>query len=105
MSNIKSYISGVGHYLPNRVVTNEEMSQWIDTSDQWITERTGIKERRFADEMGRESRFSHRNCVRLGAPHCDYVGCCKTRWYRGGRIAAWYSLLESEFAKRIKEKK
>ena len=48
MSKIKSYISGVGHYLPERVVTNAEISNWIDTSDEWIRERTGIEERRFA---------------------------------------------------------
>ena len=50
MSKIKSYISGLGHYLPDRIVTNEEMSSWMETSDQWIRERTGVEERRFAQE-------------------------------------------------------
>ena len=50
MSKIKSYISGIGHYMPDRVVTNDELSKLMDTSDEWITERTGIKERRYADE-------------------------------------------------------
>ncbi len=45
----KSKIVGVGHYVPPRVVTNHELSQLMDTSDEWITERTGIKERRFSD--------------------------------------------------------
>lgn len=46
---IRSKITGMGHYLPPRVVTNHELSQWMDTSDEWIQERTGIKERRFAE--------------------------------------------------------
>ena len=50
MSKIRSYIKGLGHYLPDRVVTNDELSKLMDTSDQWIVERTGIKERRYADE-------------------------------------------------------
>ena len=50
MNKIRSYIKGVGHNEPDRVVTNDELSQYMDTTDQWIVERTGIKERRFADE-------------------------------------------------------
>ena len=42
-------ITGVGCYVPERVLTNEDLSQMVDTSDEWITERTGIKERRIAD--------------------------------------------------------
>ncbi len=50
MSKIRSYIKGLGHYLPDRVVTNHELSELMDTSHDWIVERTGIKERRYADE-------------------------------------------------------
>jgi 3-oxoacyl-[acyl-carrier-protein] synthase-3 len=50
MEKIRSYIKGVGHYVPERVVTNHELSTLMDTSDEWIIERTGIKERRYADE-------------------------------------------------------
>ena len=50
MSKIKSYISGIGHYVPDRIVTNNDLSKLMDTSDEWITERTGIKERRYANE-------------------------------------------------------
>jgi len=42
-------IAGVGHHVPERVVTNDDLSKIIDTNDEWITERTGIKERRFID--------------------------------------------------------
>ena len=41
-------IRSTGRYLPERVVVNEEFEAFLDTSDEWITERTGIKERRFA---------------------------------------------------------
>lgn len=41
-------IHGVGGYRPERVVTNEEICQWIDSSDEWIRQRSGIVERRFA---------------------------------------------------------
>jgi 3-oxoacyl-[acyl-carrier-protein] synthase III len=41
-------ITGLGTYAPDRVVTNDELAKLVDTSDEWITERTGIKERRIA---------------------------------------------------------
>ncbi len=44
-----SKISGLGHAVPQTIVTNEDLSKILDTSDEWITERTGIKERRFFD--------------------------------------------------------
>lgn len=43
-----SRIHGVGGYRPERVVTNEEVCTWIDSSDEWIRSRSGIEERRFA---------------------------------------------------------
>lgn len=42
----KSKITGVGHYVPENVVTNDDLSKLMDTNDAWIQERTGIKERR-----------------------------------------------------------
>ena len=47
---IYSRIVGTGSYLPPRVVTNDEFAKRLDTSDEWIRERTGIAERRIADE-------------------------------------------------------
>lgn len=41
-------ISGVGSYVPSKVLTNEHLQKMVDTSDEWITTRTGIKERRIA---------------------------------------------------------
>ena len=44
-----SKIAGIGMYVPENVVTNNDMIKYMDTSDEWIQERTGIKERRYAD--------------------------------------------------------
>ncbi|MFY7672503.1 3-oxoacyl-ACP synthase III family protein [Tenacibaculum sp. MEBiC06402] len=44
-----SKITGLGYYVPDNVVTNDDLTQWMETSDEWIQERTGIKERRWID--------------------------------------------------------
>ncbi|WP_299622108.1 beta-ketoacyl-ACP synthase III [uncultured Tenacibaculum sp.] len=44
-----SKITGLGYYVPENVVTNDDLTQWMETSDEWIQERTGIKERRWID--------------------------------------------------------
>jgi 3-oxoacyl-[acyl-carrier-protein] synthase III len=44
----RSILAGCGGYLPERVVTNDELSRTVDTSDEWIRERTGIRQRHFA---------------------------------------------------------
>ncbi len=43
-----AHLAGLGVYIPSRVVTNHDFAERLETSDQWIVERTGIKERRFA---------------------------------------------------------
>ncbi|MCT7904780.1 3-oxoacyl-[acyl-carrier-protein] synthase 3 [Candidatus Ornithobacterium hominis] len=50
-----SIISGVGHYVPQNVVTNDDLSKIMETNDAWITERTGIKERRHVDPEKKET--------------------------------------------------
>lgn len=50
MSIIRSVIIGCGGSLPDRIMSNDELSQFVDTSDEWIRERTGIKERHIASE-------------------------------------------------------
>ena len=45
-----SKIIGLGHYVPDNVVTNDDLSKMMDTNDEWITERTGIKERRWVEK-------------------------------------------------------
>jgi 3-oxoacyl-[acyl-carrier-protein] synthase-3 len=42
----QSKISGLGYFVPNNIVTNDDLSKIMDTTDEWIQERTGIKERR-----------------------------------------------------------
>jgi len=48
MSTLNTKIAGIGHYVPERVVTNDELSTLMNTTDEWIRERTGIEERRYA---------------------------------------------------------
>lgn len=50
MSIIRTVVAGVGSYLPSRVVTNDDMSKIVDTTDEWIVERTGIHQRHIAAE-------------------------------------------------------
>lgn len=45
---IRSILAGVGGYLPERIVSNDELSRTIETSDEWIRERTGIRQRYIA---------------------------------------------------------
>ena len=50
-----SKISGLGFYLPENIVTNDDLSKIMDTSDEWIRERTGIKERRWIDRTSEDT--------------------------------------------------
>src|SRR6202043_1207496 len=47
-SVLRSVVTGVGGYLPERVVTNDDLAKVVDTSDEWIVERTGIRQRHFS---------------------------------------------------------
>ena len=53
-----SKIIGLGHYVPDNIVTNDDLSKVMDTNDQWIQERTGIKERRWVKAGDGQSTFS-----------------------------------------------
>ena len=44
----RSIVIGCGRYLPERILTNEELAKRVETSDEWIQQRTGIRERRIA---------------------------------------------------------
>ena len=48
----RSFIAGVGMYVPENVVTNFDLMKYMDTNDEWIESHTGIKERRFAKRLG-----------------------------------------------------
>src|SRR3712207_6025525 len=65
MSKINAVITGVGGYVPDYVLTNEELSRMVDTSDEWITTRVGIKERRILKEEGLGSSYMARKAAKL----------------------------------------
>ena len=44
----RAVLTGSGAYLPAQILTNEDMAKRVDTSDEWIVERTGIRQRHFA---------------------------------------------------------
>lgn len=48
----QSKIAGIGYYVPKNIYSNNDLQRFMDTSDAWIQERTGIKERRYADREG-----------------------------------------------------
>jgi len=47
---VRAIITGCGHYLPKRIVENSEFEQTLDTSDEWISSRSGIKRRHIANK-------------------------------------------------------
>jgi 3-oxoacyl-[acyl-carrier-protein] synthase-3 len=47
---LRSVVTGVGGFLPDRIVTNDDLAKFVDTSDEWIRERTGIRQRRQAED-------------------------------------------------------
>ncbi len=54
---IFSRITGLGYYVPDKIVTNQDLTQMMDTTDEWIQERTGIRERRYF-EYGKDTNAS-----------------------------------------------
>jgi len=60
---VRTAIVGTGFYVPERVVTNEELTRQMDTSDEWIVERSGIRERRWVDEGMSGAEMAHRASV------------------------------------------
>ncbi len=72
-------ITGVGAYVPERVLTNADLEAMVDTSDQWIVERTGIRERRIAEESQAASDLALPACrdalaqAGVGAEDIDYI--------------------------------
>ena len=57
MTKITAAISAVGKFVPEYVLTNKELETYVDTNDEWITTRTGIKERRILKEEGKGTSF------------------------------------------------
>ncbi|MFT6984980.1 MAG: 3-oxoacyl-[acyl-carrier-protein] synthase-3 [Psychromonas sp.] len=76
---MNSKITGTGSYLPETVRTNDDLEKMVDTSDQWITTRTGIKERRIANKqetiafMGKEAALNALQAANLSAEDLDLI--------------------------------
>jgi 3-oxoacyl-[acyl-carrier-protein] synthase III len=73
-------IKGLGHYLPEKVVTNAEMEKMIETTDEWITERTGIKERRWfkpgfdtTSNMGTKAALMALEDAKISKDEIDFI--------------------------------
>lgn len=61
---IYARIAGTGSFLPSKVVTNAELAQTVDTSDEWITTRTGIRQRHVAGEGETTSELGYQAALR-----------------------------------------
>ena len=64
MEKINAIISGIGGYVPEYILNNEELSRMVDTSDEWIKTRVGISERRILKEEGLGSSYMARKAVK-----------------------------------------
>jgi 3-oxoacyl-[acyl-carrier-protein] synthase-3 len=64
MTKIRAAITGVGGYVPDYILNNEELSRMVDTSDEWITQRVGIKERRILKEKGKGTSDLAANAIK-----------------------------------------
>ena len=64
MEKINAVITGVGGFVPEYVLNNEELSRMVDTNDEWIMSRIGIKERRILNEEGLGTSYMARKAVK-----------------------------------------
>jgi len=64
MEKVRAAITGVGHYLPEYRLTNDELSTMVDTSDEWIMQRIGIKERRVLKDQDKASAYMGAEAVK-----------------------------------------
>ena len=68
----RASIIGVGSYVPEKVLTNRDLEKMVDTSDEWITDRTGIKERRISADNEATSDLALRAALKaLGSAKID----------------------------------
>ena len=64
MEKINAVITGVGGYVPDYVLTNDEISKMVDTNDEWIMTRIGVKERRILNEEGLGTSYMARKAAK-----------------------------------------
>ena len=65
MGKVRAIITGVGGYVPDYVLNNEELSRMVDTNDEWIMTRVGIKERRILTEEGLGTSYMARKAAKM----------------------------------------
>ena len=79
MSQIRSVVLGCGSYLPSRVLSNDELARKVDTSNEWIVQRTGIRERRVAapgeltSDLARKAATAALNDAGVDAQSIDLI--------------------------------
>ncbi|GAE83528.1 3-oxoacyl-[acyl-carrier-protein] synthase [Bacteroides reticulotermitis JCM 10512] len=64
MEKVNAVITGVGGYIPDYVLTNDEISKMVDTTNEWIMERIGIRERHILNEEGLGTSYMARKAVK-----------------------------------------
>ena len=81
MSVTRSVIVGSGSYLPKKIVTNEDLTKFVDTSDEWIRQRTGIEQRHIAEDGEFTSELGYKAAVEaiksagIDAQEIDLIIC------------------------------
>ena len=64
MEKINAVITGIGGYIPEYVLNNDELSRMVDTNDEWIMTRIGVKERRILNEEGLGTSYMARKAAK-----------------------------------------
>ncbi len=67
----RTVFAGTGFYVPDRIVTNEELTHLMDTTEEWIVERTGIRERRWVSEGMSGAEMARDPESRAGTSRCS----------------------------------
>ena len=73
-----AYIAGIGHYAPEKILTNHDLEKMVETNDEWITTRTGIKERRIAAESQATSDLAieaAKKAIAMAGIDADDIDC------------------------------
>jgi 3-oxoacyl-[acyl-carrier-protein] synthase-3 len=76
---LRTEVVSTGYYVPERVITNEDLTQWMDTSDEWIVQRSGISERRWVEggtgssDLGKEAAERALEAAGLEAGDLDCI--------------------------------
>ena len=83
---IYTKISGFGHFLPKKILSNEDLKKLVDTSDEWIYSRTGIKQRHIAEDSELTSNlainaalsaFKDSTGMKYSKYNLEFFGLCK----------------------------